>query len=223
MKAAIGGLIMVIERSNLSDKQSKILYFIESYLDENQIPPSVRDIQLACELSSTSVVQYNMRRLEELGFISRRGDVARGIQVNQSSNRSQDVLLVPLIGQIAAGLPIPAISTEASPEELLPFSKSLLGKKADNSLFALRVKGESMIDDGIFDGDIVVIEPRSSAEPGEMVVAWIKSREETTLKRWYPEGEMVRLQPRNASMPAIYEDASDVEVQGRFVLSMNNG
>ena len=80
-----------------------------------------------------------------------------------------------------------------------------------------------MIDDGIFDGDIVVIEPRQAADPGEMVVAWIKSREETTLKRWYPEGDRIRLQPRNSTMPPIYEDAADVEVQGRFVLSMNSG
>ena len=219
---------MVVSRDKLSDKQIRILEFIESYLDENQIPPSIRDIQVACELSSTSVVQYNMRNLEKFGFISRRVDVARGIQIirNETSpteNISHNILYIPLIGRIAAGIPIPVTPQEAEAEDMLPFSRSQLGSKSDRALFALRVQGESMIDDGIFDGDIVVIEPRQTADPGEMVVAWIKSREETTLKRWYPEGERVRLQPRNSSMPPIYEDATDVEVQGRFVLSMNSG
>jgi repressor LexA len=219
---------MIVSRDKLSDKQIRILEFIESYLDENQIPPSIRDIQVACELSSTSVVQYNMRNLEKFGFISRRVDVARGIQIirNETSpteNISHNILYIPLIGRIAAGIPIPVTPQEAEAEDMLPFSRSQLGSKSDRALFALRVQGESMIDDGIFDGDIVVIEPRQTADPGEMVVAWIKSREETTLKRWYPEGERVRLQPRNSSMPPIYEDATDVEVQGRFVLSMNSG
>jgi repressor LexA len=219
---------MIVSRDKLSDKQIRILEFIESYLDENQIPPSIRDIQVACELSSTSVVQYNMRNLEKFGFISRRVDVARGIQIirNETSpteNISHNILYIPLIGRIAAGIPIPVTPQEAEAEDMLPFSRSQLGSKSDRGLFALRVQGESMIDDGIFDGDIVVIEPRQTADPGEMVVAWIKSREETTLKRWYPEGERVRLQPRNSSMPPIYEDATDVEVQGRFVLSMNSG
>ena len=219
---------MIVSRDKLSDKQIRILEFIEIYLDENQIPPSIRDIQVACDLSSTSVVQYNMRNLEKFGFISRRVDVARGIQIirNETSpteNISHNILYIPLIGRIAAGIPIPVTPQEAEAEDMLPFSRSQLGSKSDRALFALRVQGESMIDDGIFDGDIVVIEPRQTADPGEMVVAWIKSREETTLKRWYPEGERVRLQPRNSSMPPIYEDATDVEVQGRFVLSMNSG
>ena len=219
---------MIVSRDKLSDKQIRILEFIESYLDENQIPPSIRDIQVACDISSTSVVQYNMRNLEKFGFISRRVDVARGIQIirNETSpteNISHNILYIPLIGRIAAGIPIPVTPQEAEAEDMLPFSRSQLGSKSDRALFALRVQGESMIDDGIFDGDIVVIEPRQTADPGEMVVAWIKSREETTLKRWYPEGERVRLQPRNSSMPPIYEDATDVEVQGRFVLSMNSG
>ena len=219
---------MTVSRDKLSDKQIRILEFIESYLDENQIPPSIRDIQIACDLSSTSVVQYNMRNLEKFGFISRRVDVARGIQITKDNssnteNPSDNLLYIPLIGRIAAGIPIPVTPQEAEPEDLLPFSRSQLGSKSDRSLFALRVQGESMIDDGIFDGDIVVIEPRQAADPGEMVVAWIKSREETTLKRWYPEGDRIRLQPRNSTMPPIYEDASDVEVQGRFVLSMNSG
>lgn len=219
---------MIVSRDKLSDKQIRILEFIESYLDENQIPPSIRDIQVACDISSTSVVQYNMRNLEKFGFISRRVDVARGIQIirdetSHTENISDNILYIPLIGRIAAGIPIPVTPQEAEPEDLLPFSRSQLGSKSDRALFALRVQGESMIDDGIFDGDIVVIEPRQTADPGEMVVAWIKIREETTLKRWYPEGERVRLQPRNSSMPPIYEDATDVEVQGRFVLSMNSG
>ncbi|SVC00992.1 uncharacterized protein METZ01_LOCUS253846, partial [marine metagenome] len=101
---------MTVNRDKLSDKQVRILEFIESYLDENQIPPSIRDVQVACDLSSTSVVQYNMRNLEKLGFISRRVDVARGIQINRdetsrTENPSDNLLYIPLIGRIAAGIP----------------------------------------------------------------------------------------------------------------------
>ena len=210
----------------LSKRQKSILNYIREFMKENSYPPTVRDIQSGCDISSTSVVDYNLQILQREGHLQRRREVSRGIELTGSQPEPENIsyIKVPVVGSIAAGEPLNLIGADTLGKEdfdQVEIPPMLTGGK--DNIFALKVKGESMIDDGIFDGDIVVIEPRSSAEPGEMVVAWIKSREETTLKRWYPEGDMVRLQPRNASMPAIYEDASDVEVQGRFVLSMNNG
>jgi len=203
----------------LSDKQQLILEFLESFIGEHDYPPSIRDIQNGCNISSTSVVDYNLKRLEEKGLIRRDREVSRAIELlNGSGERRRRTVAVPLLGRIAAGIPIPTHPDQVAPEELIELTEDQA--RGRGNLFALRVQGTSMIDALINDGDIVVLEPRDAADPGEMVAAWIEDRGETTLKRYYPEGAKVRLQPMNSTMEPIYEDADNVRVQGRVVATI---
>ena len=203
----------------LSDKQQLILEFLESFIGDHDYPPSIRDIQNGCNISSTSVVDYNLKRLEEKGLIRRDREVSRAIELlNGQGERRRRTVAVPLLGRIAAGIPIPTHPDQAAPEELVELTEEQAGGRSN--LFALRVQGTSMIDALINDGDIVILEPREVADPGEMVAAWIEDRGETTLKRYYPEGAKVRLQPMNSTMAPIYEDADNVRVQGRVVATI---
>ncbi|MEX2446493.1 MAG: transcriptional repressor LexA [Dehalococcoidia bacterium] len=205
----------------LSDKQRQILDFLDRFISEHDYPPSIRDIQTGCNISSTSVVDYNLKRLEEKGFIRRDREVSRAIELlNGQGERRRRTIPVPLLGPIAAGVPIPTHPDAVAPEELVELTEEQAGGRSN--LYALRVQGTSMIDALINDGDIVVLEPRETADPGEMVAAWIEDRGETTLKRYYPEGAQVRLQPMNATMPPIYEDARNVRVQGRVVATIRS-
>ena len=188
----------------------------EGLSDKQQL---IVDIQTGCNISSTSVVDYNLKRLEEKGLIRRDREVSRAIELlNGSGERRRRTVAVPLLGRIAAGIPIPTHPDQAAPEELIELTEDQARGRAN--LYALRVQGTSMIDALINDGDIVVLEPREVADPGEMVAAWIEDRAETTLKRWYPEGAKVRLQPMNSTMEPIYEDATNVRVQGRVVATI---
>ena len=205
----------------LSEKQRGILEFLDTFIAEHDYPPSIRDIQTGCGISSTSVVDYNLKRLEEKGYIRRDREVSRAIEVlNGQGARRRRTVAVPLLGRIAAGIPIPAHPDQMAPEELIELTEDQSGGRTN--LFALRVQGTSMIDALINDGDIVVLEPRQSADAGEVVAAWIEDRGETTLKRYYPEGAKVRLQPMNATMAPIYEDAKNVRVQGRVVATIRS-
>ncbi|MDA0301597.1 MAG: transcriptional repressor LexA [Chloroflexi bacterium] len=203
----------------LSEKQQLILEFLESFIAEHDYPPSIRDIQNGCSISSTSVVDYNLKRLEEKGLIRRDREVSRAIELlNGQGERRRRTVAVPLLGRIAAGIPIPTHPDQVAPEDVIELTEEQAGGRPN--LFALRVQGTSMIDALINDGDIVVLEPRRTADPGEMVAAWIEDRGETTLKRYYPEGAKVRLQPMNSTMEPIYEDADNVQIQGRVVATI---
>ena len=205
----------------LSDKQQLIVDFLEMFIAEHDYPPSIRDIQIGCAISSTSVVDYNLKRLEEKGLIRRDREVSRAIELlNGQGERRRRTVSVPVLGRIAAGIPIPAHPDTMAPEEIIELTEEQTHGRAN--LFALRVQGTSMIDALINDGDIVVLEPRATADPGEMVAAWIEDRGETTLKRYYPEGARVRLQPMNSTMEPIYEDARNVRVQGRVVVTIRS-
>ena len=187
---------------------------------ENGIPPTVRDIQKACDISSTSVVDYNLDKLEQAGYINRRPDVARGIKIlDQDGQPVSNAPRVQIVGAIAAGIPIPAWSTEAS-ESSQEFDTVEVApelQRQHGTLFALRVKGTSMIDALIDNGDVVIIKPSNTVNNGETVVAWLKEEEETTLKKFYAEGSQVRLQPANSTMDPIYCAADNVEVRGKVV------
>ena len=201
-------------------RRQRILDFIQTFIEENGLPPTVRDIQKACEVSSTSVVDYNLRILDRDGFLNRRPDVARGIELLDDAG--QPVGAVPrvqIVGRIAAGSPLPAFSAEgnASSQEFETIEVAPDLPKRHGRLFALEVQGQSMIDALIDDGDVVVIKPSHQAEQGEMVVAWLKDEEEATLKKFYPEGDQVRLQPANSSMDPIYCSAENVEIRGKVV------
>ncbi|HEX5939799.1 MAG TPA: transcriptional repressor LexA [Dehalococcoidia bacterium] len=199
--------------AELSDKQQRILTFIEEFIEEHDYPPSIRDIQTSCQISSTSVVDYNLKALERGGHIKRGREVSRAIEVVGSRRRRTTT--VPILGSIAAGQPIPVPDETADYDDTIDLTDELLQGKRD--VFALRVKGDSMIDALVNDGDIVVLEQTDSARDGDMVAAWIKSEETTTLKKFYREGQKVRLQPANSTMSPIYVDARDVEVQGKLV------
>ncbi|MDE2843773.1 MAG: transcriptional repressor LexA [Chloroflexota bacterium] len=201
-------------------RRQRILDFIQTFIEDNGLPPTVRDIQKACEISSTSVVDYNLRILDRDGFLNRRPDVARGIELLDDAG--QPVGAVPrvqIVGRIAAGSPLPVFSAEgnAASQEFESIEVAPDLPKRHGRLFALEVQGQSMIDALIDDGDVVVIKPSHLAEPGEMVVAWLKDEEEATLKKFYPEGDQVRLQPANSSMDPIYCSAENVEIRGKVV------
>ncbi len=210
----------MIIRKNLSPRRQRILGFINEFIQDNGIPPTVRDIQRACDVSSTSVVDYNLRLLERDGYLNRRPDVARGIELLDDEGQPvSNSPKVPIVGSIAAGLPLPVFSTEdsASSREFDTIEVSPDLTRRYGALFALAVRGTSMIDALIDDGDIVVIQPSQQANNGEMVVAWLKTNEEATLKKFYLEGDRVRLQPANSQMDPIYCSAADVEVKGKVV------
>jgi repressor LexA len=201
-------------------RRQRILQFLLEFYQENGIPPTVRDIQRACDISSTSVVDYNLDKLEQAGYINRRPDVARGIEIlDQDGQPVSNAPRVQIVGAIAAGIPIPAWSTEAS-ESSQEFDTVEVApelQRQHGTLFALRVKGTSMIDALIDDGDVVIIKPSNTVNNGETVVAWLKEEEETTLKKFYAEGSQVRLQPANSTMDPIYCAADNVEVRGKVV------
>jgi repressor LexA len=205
----------------LSAKQQSILSFIRDFISEHDYPPSIRDIQDGCQISSTSVVDYNLKALERLGHIRRDREVSRAIEL-MGRVRMQTV---PVVGQIAAGQPIPVPGSDTwAPQE---FEEAIevtdqMTKGKDN-VFALRVKGTSMIDALVNDGDLVLMEPAADWQDGDMVAVWLKDREETTLKKIYREGSRVRLQPANATMDPIYADAEDVEVQGKVLYRLGPG
>lgn len=205
---------------DLSEKQAQILEFLQDYIDEKEYPPSIRDIQIGCGISSTSVVDYNLRRLEEKGYIRRDREISRGIELLVNRRRSRTVE-VPILGTIAAGQPIPVPSSDrwaSDVEETVTVTEDMI--KGREQVFALRVKGTSMIEDLIADGDIVFLEPARSAQNGDRVAVWLKDRGEVTLKRIYREGNRIRLQPANSAMPPIYTTPENVEVQGKFVSSL---
>jgi repressor LexA len=201
----------------LSAKQQRILAFVHSFVDDNSYPPSIRDILSGCSISSTSVVDYNLKALERAGYIRRDREVSRAIELLDGKGHRSRVVSVPVLGQIAAGTPIPLPGSGAvdDPDETVDVSSDVTQGVSD--VFALRVRGTSMIDALVNDGDLVLLRAADTAENGEMVAVWLKEENETTLKYLYREGSRVRLQPANATMTPIYTDAANVEVQGKVV------
>ncbi|MCE7927546.1 MAG: repressor LexA [Chloroflexi bacterium CFX7] len=205
----------------LSEKQSQILQFLQDFVEDKDYPPSIRDIQDGCSISSTSVVDYNLRKLEEKGFIRRDREVSRGIEILGPRGRRPRVIDIPVLGAIAAGQPIPVPTSDrwaADVTDSVTVTEDMV--RGRRNVFALRVKGKSMIEDLSDDGDIVFLEPAQTARDGEKVAVWLKDRGEVTLKRLYHEGGRVRLQPANSTMEPIYTTPDNVEVQGRFITSI---
>jgi repressor LexA len=206
-----------VSAKKLSERQKNILKYIEDYVDERGYPPSIREIGDKVGISSTSVVDYNLRVLEREGRIRRDREVSRGLEL-VGSPRSQRqgqprVLRIPVVGRIAAGLPIEAIE---DPDDVI----ELPVDSVPGNCFALRVLGTSMIEDHIDDGDLVVVRPQASVDNGDIAVAIVSDNTENggaTLKRFYREGDTVRLQPRNPEMQPIMLPAEQVEVRGKVV------
>jgi repressor LexA len=208
----------------LSGKQRNILDFIRRFIDDHEYPPSIRQIQEACDISSTSVVDYNLRALEKSGHIRRDREVSRAIELLQGHGKRSRVIAVPIIGTIAAGQPIPVPAADSwqsyDGSETIDVTPEMVGNH--ENVYALRVKGDSMIDALVNDGDIVLLQSASSAQNGEMVAAWLKNEQEATLKKFYQEDERVRLQPANQTMAPIYTDPGNVEIQGRVIYTFRD-
>ena len=203
----------------LSARQQKILNFIRSFLEKQAFPPTVRDIVRGCAISSTSVADYNLAILEREGYLKRHRDVSRGIEllgdIAVKGNRSA----IPLIGTIAAGQPIPVPTAESwndvASAETIEVPTQLLRGKQD--VFALKIKGTSMIDALINDGDIVLMQAANTVENGQMAAVWLKSEKRATLKKVFISPDRIRLQPANSQMKPIYADPDDCEIQGRVI------
>lgn len=207
----------------LSSKQQRILDFVRRFIDEKDYPPSIRDIQIACGISSTSVVDYNLKALERMGYIRRDREVSRAIELLDRGVRRPRTVAVPVIGTIAAGEPIPVPGPDTwsnvDYDNVVEVTPDMVGGR--ENVYALRVKGTSMIDALVNDGDIVLMEAATSADDGDMVAAWLKREGEATLKKFYREGSRVRLQPANVTMDPIFTDADNVEVQGRVLMTIS--
>lgn len=224
------------KHKGLSLRHQKILAYLEDYQHEKGYPPSIREIGNHTQITSTSVVNYYLNQLQEMGYIERESNVSRGINLlktrpdqgklaQRSSTRSavEQLINIPLVGNIIAGEPMPVPASDFSyydPESGVEIARSLLPSgETEDQLYALRVHGDSMIDAMVNDGDIVVMRKSEVARNGEMVAIWLNDREETTLKYFFLENGRVRLQPANPTMQPIYiNDPSTVEVQGKVVL-----
>jgi repressor LexA len=205
----------------LTDRQQAILDFIRSFSIKTKYPPTIREIGKAVNISSTSVVNYNLNVLEKQGLIARDKTISRGIKLADDTPDTLPIetVRIPVVGRIAAGEPMPVPGSDFAilGDEVLEITRELL--PLDNrNVFALQVRGNSMVDAMIGDGDIVVMQQRQKADNGDLVAVWLKDREETTLKRFYLEKGKVRLQPANPTMQPIFADPKNVEVQGKVVL-----
>jgi repressor LexA len=199
----------------LTERQKEILDFIESYHLRRGIAPTLREICEHFGYSSYGTPYKHLRLLAEKGFLKRDWNQKRGLELLKPSpggvrEGGAAVREVPFLGLIAAGRPIEPIARN----EKLGVPEHLIGGRL-GSHYVLQVKGDSMIDEGIHDGDFVVVLSREKADAGEMVVALVS--EEATLKRFYPEGERVRLQPANPGMRPIFVPAHDIKIQGIVV------
>jgi repressor LexA len=204
-------------------------------MDEHGRPPTIREIGKAVGINSTSVVNYNLGKLEEKGYLDRDPDVSRGLRLTQKADGiSQTVahaanavrsaverlVRIPLVGDIVAGKPVTTGNDSFSTydeEDAVELSRAMLSEKPEG-LYALRVRGDSMIDAMVNDGDIVIMKPQYEAKNGEMVAVWLRNDTTTTLKHFYNEGSRVRLQPANPTMDAIYVDPAEVQIQGRVLM-----
>jgi len=212
---------MVRTSKGLTQRHQRIL----AYLDDRQskgYPPSIREIGEATGISSTSVVTYYLKQLEEWGYIERDAKFSRALRLSGPAKHS--IFKVPILGPIAAGLPIhvPAPGETYIGDEIdgVDVARSLLpiGEKG-TELFALKVKGDSMIDAMVNDGDIVIMKRTEQASNGEMVAIWLPNQDETTLKYFYKEKDRYRLQPANPTMGPIFINRNEpLEIKGKVVM-----
>ena len=206
-----------MRESGITDRQTRMKAFIEEYFSEHGYAPSYREIMKNVGIPSLSVVRYNLERLQREGLLERDPRVARGIR----PRRAPEQLSIRVWGYIQAGepTPVPGVSEPVFGEdEALSISQDLLPRDAD--LFALVVRGDSMIDAMVHDGDYIILKPQHEARNGEMVAIWLKNREETTLKYFFSENGKVRLQPANPTMQPILIDNPDenLEIRGKVVM-----
>jgi repressor LexA len=218
---------MVRTRRGLTERHRKIIAYLNERMSTGY-PPSIREIGEAVGITSTSVVTYYLKQLTEMGLIERDAKFSRAVRLTDPISR--DLVKIPILGPIAAGepmlVPAPGASYLGIGNEMdaVDVARSLLPSGEKNSeLFALKVKGESMIDAMINDGDIIIMKPVIKANNGEMVAIWLPNRDETTLKYFFKEKDSYRLQPANPTMRPIMIDKSEpLEIKGKVVMVIRN-
>ena len=193
----------------ITRRQKEVLDFIDDFWKERGYSPSFEEIANGLDLRSLATVHKHISNLQEKGFIKRSPNRSRSIDVSAPGRRGEQPSNTLLLkGQIAAGQPVDAAEGDDS--------ISLADIIGDKDVFALKVRGDSMRDENLIDGDFVIVEQTPTARSGDMIVALV-DRLETTLKRYYPEGDVVRLQPSNGEMRPIYVPAVRLEIQGKVL------
>ncbi|MCG3174198.1 MAG: LexA repressor [Myxococcota bacterium] len=207
-----------LEGAELTERQRKVLDFIRSSIEKHGYPPTIREIGNYMGIRSTNGVNDHLKALTRKGYLAReelksRAIVPKDMMVKGKIRRGDAMVDVPVLGKVAAGAPILA---EENISDTVRVDSFFLGP--NKKVFALRVAGNSMIEDGIFDGDYVFVKKQPQAEPGEIVVAMIEG--EATVKRFYPERDRVRFQPANSAMKPIYvsrDQFRDTQILGTVV------
>jgi repressor LexA len=214
--------------------------FLTKFQEDNGYSPSIRQIGDSIDVKSTSLVDYYLNQLQEMGYIEREDRISRSIRVLQpiysspsitamvgdavhkAGNMLADLVSIPVAGRIVASAPLPMPTSDLSyydSETSVEIARSLLPTRDVSDLFALEVSGDSMIDAMINDGDIVVMKKAQSANNGEMVAVWLDDKDETTLKYFYKESNRIRLQPANPNMGPIYVDnPKSLRIMGKVVM-----
>jgi repressor LexA len=231
---------MMARRSEgLSDRHRRIMEFLTAFQEQNGYSPSIRQIGDHITVKSTSLVDYYLNQLEEMGYITREGRVSRSIRVlrpmysgvagklggavRKVAASVSDLIQIPIMGRIVASAPIPMPTSDLAyfdSESSVEMARSLLpARDKPSELFALEVQGDSMIDAMINDGDIVIMKPAQEASNGDMVAVWLDDRDETTLKYFFKENNRIRLQPANPTMDPIYVDnPASLRIMGKVVM-----
>jgi repressor LexA len=233
--------MMVRKSKGLSERHRKILEFLDSHQNKYGYPPSIREIGEKTGISSTSVVNYYLDQLEKMGYIERDRRISRGVRLtdkltdnvqgvppsargaaNALRNAVEELLRIPVLGRIAAGEPVPVYPSDpknVDAETSVEIARSMLPTRDTSNLFALEVKGDSMIDAMVNDGDYVILRHAETAQNGEMVAIWLPDENETTLKYFYKEKDGYRFQPANPKYKPIHRKKNErVEIKGKVVM-----
>jgi len=232
---------MARKSDGLSKRHELILKFLAKFQEENGYSPSIREIGESIDVTSTSLVDYYLKQLEEKGYISREQHISRSIcllkditqkktiadhvsdGIKEVGNMVEELLTVPVMGRIVASEPIPMPTSDVGyfdSESSIEIARSLLpSKEKVEDLFALEVQGDSMIDAMVNDGDIVIMKRTQEANNGEMVAVWLDDKDQTTLKYFYKENKGIRLQPANPNMgPIMVENPASLRIMGKVVM-----
>ena len=213
----------------LSEKQLLIIKFIENYYNENGISPTIEDVRVGCKLSSKSVVSYNLNILEENGYLDRKKGMARSITSTKEIEKSNEIVIVPIVSNISAGSPLELFSSDEifynqkDNFESINLSKSML--KNYNNIVALKISGDSMKGDLIMDGDIIILDcnniSTNDIKSGDIVVARV-DEDYATLKRMFINKNKIELRPSNKLYSSIYTDKKNVKIDGKVVGLVRN-
>jgi repressor LexA len=213
--------------NQLSERQRNILRFMDRYMQRQGYPPTIREIGEATNINSTSVVNYNLNKLVDAGYLERSDRVSRGLRIvadipgtTRSIRKPSRPMMVPLIGHIVASEPV-EVPDEAGhfydEDDMIDVPPVLLDGTDVADAYALTVRGNSMVDAMIREGDIVIMRPATTADNGDMVAVWLPEKGQTTLKYFFNEGKKIRLQPAHPTMDPIFIDPANCEIRGKVL------